>query len=163
PVYDALARRVNLLSNPSRVSGAGIRWLLRQGGEREPRKVLEQVPRWIRRGELTCYRAGDDYNHAFANLSLPLALGVRGKPPLPHGLRGRGHGSARLGGVDPARVPRGPERVPPLAAGEGEQPHRADDGARHPADLLRREESRGVRAHAPEPGPLAAAPGGMRF
>ncbi len=74
PVYDALARRVNWLSNPSRVSGADIRWLLREGGEREPRKVLEQFARWIRRGELTCYRTGYDYKQGFANIRVPMAI-----------------------------------------------------------------------------------------
>jgi pimeloyl-ACP methyl ester carboxylesterase len=74
PLYDALARRVNWLSNPSRVSGADIRWLLREGGEREPRKVLEQFARWIRRGELTCYRTGYDYKQGFANIAVPMAI-----------------------------------------------------------------------------------------
>jgi pimeloyl-ACP methyl ester carboxylesterase len=74
PLYDALARRVNWLSNPSRVSGADIRWLLREGGEREPRKVLEQFARWIRRGELTCYRTGYDYKQGFANIAIPMAI-----------------------------------------------------------------------------------------
>lgn len=74
PLYDALARRVNWLSNPSRVSGADIRWLLREGGEREPRKVLEQFARWIRRGEVVCYRSGYDYRRGFANISVPMAI-----------------------------------------------------------------------------------------
>ncbi len=74
PLYDALARRVNWLSNPSRVSGADIRWLLREGGEREPRKVLEQFARWIRRGELVCYRTGYDYRQGFTNISVPMAI-----------------------------------------------------------------------------------------
>ena len=74
PLYDALARRVNWLSNPSRVSGADIRWLLREGGEREPRKVIEQFARWIRRGELTCYRTGYDYKQGFVNIAVPMAI-----------------------------------------------------------------------------------------
>ena len=74
PLYDALARRVNWLSNPSRVSGADIRWLLREGGEREPRRVIEQFARWIRRGELTCYRTGFDYKQGFASIAIPMAI-----------------------------------------------------------------------------------------
>ena len=74
PLYDALARRVNWLSNPSRVSGADIRWLLREGGEREPRRVIEQFARWIRRGELTCYRTGFDYKQGFARIAIPMAI-----------------------------------------------------------------------------------------
>ncbi|HTS79633.1 MAG TPA: alpha/beta fold hydrolase [Myxococcaceae bacterium] len=74
PLYDALARRVNWLSNPSRVSGADIRWLLREGGEREPRRALEQFARWVRRGELVCYRTGYDYKQGFTNISVPMAI-----------------------------------------------------------------------------------------
>jgi len=74
PLYDALARRVNWLSNPSRVSGADIRWLLREGGEREPRRVLEQFARWVRRGELVCYRTGYDYKQGFGNIAVPMAI-----------------------------------------------------------------------------------------
>ena len=82
PVYDALARRVNWLSNPSRVSGADIRWLLREGGEREPRRVLEQFARWIRRGELTCYRTGYDYKQGFSNIAVPMAIIFGDMDPL---------------------------------------------------------------------------------
>ena len=46
----------------------------------------------------------------------------------------------RLGRVDPLGLPGGQERVPALAPGEGQQPHRADHGARHSADLLRHQE-----------------------
>src|SRR5262249_5688035 len=82
PAYDALARRVNLLRNPSPVSGPDIRWLLREGGEREPRKVLEQFAKWTRRGELTCYRTGYDYKQGFSNISIPMAIIFGDMDPL---------------------------------------------------------------------------------
>ena len=65
---------VNRLSNPSRVSGADIRWLLREGGEREPRPVLEQFARWIRKNELRCYRSGYDFKAGFERIRVPMAI-----------------------------------------------------------------------------------------
>ena len=74
PLYDELMRRVNWLSNPDRVAGKDIRWLLKEGGEREPRKVLEQFAKWIRRGELQCYRTGYDFKRGFAKIHIPMAI-----------------------------------------------------------------------------------------
>jgi len=82
PLYDAMARRVNWLSNPSRASGADLRWLLREGGEREPRKVIEQFARWIRGRELKCYRTGYDFKEGFANISVPMAIIFGDMDPL---------------------------------------------------------------------------------
>ena len=127
--------------NPERVSAEDIRWLLREGGEREPRKVVEQFARWIRRGEMRL---------------LPHRLRLQARlleDQDPDGDHLRRPGSARLGGLDPQRLPRREERVPALAPGEGQQPHRADDGARHPADLLRHQEPDRVRADAPRAAP----------
>src|SRR5262249_12936568 len=70
------------LSNPSRVSGAATRWLPREGGEGEPRKVIEQFARWIRRGELTCYRTGFDYKEGFGNIAIPMAIIFGDRDPL---------------------------------------------------------------------------------
>src|SRR5262249_34241224 len=64
---------------------------------------------------------------------------------------------ARLARLDARRLPFGEERVPVVAAGEGQQPHRADDGARYWADLLRHQEPRRVPADAPQPRPVVAA------
>lgn len=74
PLYDRLTRRLNRLSNPARVSAEDIRWLLREGGEREPRKVLEQFARWIRRGEMVCYRTGFDFKRGFSKIQIPMAI-----------------------------------------------------------------------------------------
>jgi pimeloyl-ACP methyl ester carboxylesterase len=74
PVLRALASRANWLTNPARVSAHDIRWLLREGGEREPRRVIEQFGRWIRRGELRCYRTGYDFKQGFRNIRIPMAI-----------------------------------------------------------------------------------------
>jgi len=36
--------------------------------------VLEQFARWVRRGELVCYRTGYDYKQGFGNISVPMAI-----------------------------------------------------------------------------------------
>jgi pimeloyl-ACP methyl ester carboxylesterase len=74
PLYDRLTRRLNRLSNPARVSAEDIRWLLREGGESEPRKVVEQFARWIRRGEMVCYRTGFDFKRGFSKIQIPMAI-----------------------------------------------------------------------------------------
>jgi pimeloyl-ACP methyl ester carboxylesterase len=74
PLYERLTRRLNRLINTERVSGEDIRWLLREGGEREPRKVLEQFARWIRRGEMVCYRTGYDFKRGFEKIEIPMAI-----------------------------------------------------------------------------------------
>lgn len=82
PVYDEVARRVNWLSNPARVRASDIRWLLREGGEREPRRVMEQFARWIRRGELVCYRTGYDFQRGFSKIQIPMAIIFGDRDPL---------------------------------------------------------------------------------
>jgi pimeloyl-ACP methyl ester carboxylesterase len=82
PLWDEFARRVNWLSNPQRVSAADIRWLLREGGEREPRKVIEQFAKWIRRGELRCYRTGYDFKRGFSKIRMPMAIIFGDMDPL---------------------------------------------------------------------------------
>jgi pimeloyl-ACP methyl ester carboxylesterase len=74
PLYQQLTTRLNRLINPERVSADDIRWLLREGGEREPRKVLEQFARWIRRGEMVCYRTGFDFKRGFGKIEVPMAI-----------------------------------------------------------------------------------------
>ncbi len=74
PWWGRVAAELNRLSNPQRVSGPDIRWLLREGGEREPRGVLEQFARWIRKNELRCYRSGYDFKKGFANIRVPTAI-----------------------------------------------------------------------------------------
>jgi len=73
-LYGKIATRVNRLSNSDRVSAEELRWLLREGGEREPRKVLEQFARWIRKGEMRCYRTGYDFKRGFSKIRVPMAI-----------------------------------------------------------------------------------------
>ncbi len=72
--YETLSRFVTLLANPSRVTAADIRWLLREGGEREPRGVVLEFARWIRHGELVCYRTGYDFKRNFPKITIPVAI-----------------------------------------------------------------------------------------
>jgi hypothetical protein len=44
------------------------------GGEKEPRRVIEQFARWIRNGEMKCYRTGFDYQAAFHRIEAPLVI-----------------------------------------------------------------------------------------
>lgn len=82
PLYKRLATAVNRLSNPARASAQDVRWLLREGGEREPRKVVEQFARWIRRGEMVCYRTGFDFKRGFSKISIPMAIIFGDMDPL---------------------------------------------------------------------------------
>lgn len=74
PWWGRVAAELNRLSNPQRVNGPDIRWLLREGGEREPRGVLAQFARWIRHNELRCYRSGYDFKKGFSNIRIPTAI-----------------------------------------------------------------------------------------
>jgi pimeloyl-ACP methyl ester carboxylesterase len=82
PLFRAITRRFNPLSNAEHVAADDIRWLLREGGEREPRKVVEQFLKWIRRGELTCYRTGYDFKRGFSKISVPMAIIFGDRDPL---------------------------------------------------------------------------------
>lgn len=72
--YELIARSVGSLLNPARVAAEDIRWLLSQGGEKEPRRVVEQFARWIRHDEMKCYRSGYDYKAHFRNIRIPMAI-----------------------------------------------------------------------------------------
>src|SRR5690606_26272053 len=73
-VWKPASRGFNLLSNPSRSEAERLRWLLRNGGEREPRRVLSQFARWIRHDEMKCYRTGYDFKEGYANIRIPTAI-----------------------------------------------------------------------------------------
>jgi hypothetical protein len=81
-LYSWIAAEVNWLSNPARVAAEDVRWLLREGGEREPRKVVEQFARWIRKGELVCYRTGYDFKRGFSKIDVPMAIIFGDRDPL---------------------------------------------------------------------------------
>ena len=72
--YELISRYVGSLLNPSRVTAEDFRWLLSQGGEKEPRRVMEQFARWIRNDEMKCYRTGYDYKAHFQDISIPMAI-----------------------------------------------------------------------------------------
>jgi pimeloyl-ACP methyl ester carboxylesterase len=72
--YERVARHIGSLLNPSRVTADDFRWLLSQGGEKEPRRVVEQFCRWIRNDEMKCYRTGYDYRASFRNIDVPMAI-----------------------------------------------------------------------------------------
>ncbi|MFN0061155.1 MAG: alpha/beta hydrolase [Myxococcaceae bacterium] len=81
-LLQGVAKRTAWLSNPERVHAQDVRWLLRQGGEPEPRKVVEQFARWIRRNEMKCYRTGYDFKAGFQNISIPTAIIFGDMDPL---------------------------------------------------------------------------------
>lgn len=72
--YRRFIDRFFLISNSQRVQSDDIRWLMREGGEREPRSVIDQFARWIRRGELVCYRTGYDFKRGFSKIKVPMAI-----------------------------------------------------------------------------------------
>jgi pimeloyl-ACP methyl ester carboxylesterase len=72
--YEGVGDRLPFLGNLRRVSSDDVQWLLREGGEREPRGVVHQFARWIRNDELVCYRTGFDFKSAFPRIRLPLAI-----------------------------------------------------------------------------------------
>lgn len=72
--WSRLARHHAFLANPAQMTLDEIRWLLREGGDREPRRVVAQLARWIRAGELKCYRTGYDFRAHFADIRVPMAV-----------------------------------------------------------------------------------------
>lgn len=82
PLFNYITTRVNRLSNPARASAQDVRWLLREGGEPEPRKVVEQFVRWIRGGEMVCYRTGFDFQRGFSKIRIPIAIIFGDMDPL---------------------------------------------------------------------------------
>lgn len=69
-----IAPYLTVLVNPERATVEDVRWLLREGSDREPRKVVEQFARWIRHDELKCYRTGYDFRRSFKKITIPLAV-----------------------------------------------------------------------------------------
>ena len=68
------ARGFKWLSNPTRTERERIHWLLRNGGEREPRAVVAQFARWVRRTEMKCYRTGYDFRQGYEKIRIPMAI-----------------------------------------------------------------------------------------
>jgi pimeloyl-ACP methyl ester carboxylesterase len=72
--WSRVARHHAFIANPAAMTLEEIRWLLREGGEREPRRVVAQLGRWIRGGELRCYRTGYDFRAHFGDIRIPMAI-----------------------------------------------------------------------------------------
>lgn len=82
PVLGFVANRINYLARWDRMQMETVRWLLKEGGEREPRKVIEQFARWIRNNEVVCYRTGYDFKRGFEKIKVPMAIIFGEKDPL---------------------------------------------------------------------------------
>lgn len=82
PVLGLIANRVTWLTRWDRMSMADVRWLLKEGGEKEPRKVVDQFLRWIRGQEVVCYRTGYDFQRGFHKLKVPMAIIFGDMDPL---------------------------------------------------------------------------------
>jgi len=72
--FRTLSAFLTILANPSRATSSDVRWLMRHGVEREPRRVIAEFARWIRNGELVCYRTGYDFARGFSRISIPMAI-----------------------------------------------------------------------------------------
>jgi pimeloyl-ACP methyl ester carboxylesterase len=73
-VWSRISTHHPFLANPAAITLEEVRWLLREGGEREPRKVVAQLGRWTREGELRCYRTGYDFRAHFNEIEIPMAI-----------------------------------------------------------------------------------------
>ncbi len=81
-VLSMIASRVNWLARQDRMAAPDLRWLLREAGEREPRKVAEQFLKWIRNDEVVCYRTGYDFKRGFSKIKVPMAIIFGDADPL---------------------------------------------------------------------------------
>jgi pimeloyl-ACP methyl ester carboxylesterase len=82
PLLGMVAQRMNYLTRWERMSMDDVRWLLKEGGEKEPRFVLEQFARWIRRNEIVCYRTDYDFKRGFSKIRVPMAIIFGDQDPL---------------------------------------------------------------------------------
>lgn len=73
-LYARLSPYGVFLFNPRHTGLDGVRWLLKQGTDREARGVIEQFARWIRNQEMVVYKTGYDIHKHFADVELPLAI-----------------------------------------------------------------------------------------
>jgi pimeloyl-ACP methyl ester carboxylesterase len=74
PQPRGLPLRNALLYQPRNVALSALRPLLREGANDEPRATAEQFGRWLRNGELVCYRIRHDVAAAFPRIQVPLAI-----------------------------------------------------------------------------------------
>ena len=71
---ERLPFRSPLLYQPRNVALGALRPLLKEGANDEPRRTAEQFARWLRRGELVCYRLRHDIAAAFPRIRVPVAI-----------------------------------------------------------------------------------------
>jgi pimeloyl-ACP methyl ester carboxylesterase len=81
-VLRLMRQRASWLTQWDRMSMADLRWLLKEGGEKEPRKVVDQFFRWIRGQEVVCYRTGYDFQRGFSKIHVPMAIIFGDMDPL---------------------------------------------------------------------------------
>ena len=74
PWLGMVRSRLNWLTRWDRMSMDNVRWLLKEGGEKEPRRVVDQFLRWIRAGEIVCYRTDYDFQRGFGKIRVPMAI-----------------------------------------------------------------------------------------
>jgi pimeloyl-ACP methyl ester carboxylesterase len=74
PVTRGIPLRNPLLYQPHNVALSALRPLLREGANDEPRATAQQFVRWVRRGELVCYRIRHDVAAAFPRIDIPIAI-----------------------------------------------------------------------------------------
>lgn len=82
PVLSLVANRITWLTRWDRMSMSDVRWLLKEGGEKEPRKVVDQFLRWIRGQEVVCYRTAYDFQRGFSKIKVPMAIIFGDMDPL---------------------------------------------------------------------------------
>jgi pimeloyl-ACP methyl ester carboxylesterase len=74
PLLGLVRSRINWLTRWDKMSMDNVRWLLKEGGEKEPRRVIDQFFRWIRNAEVVCYRTGYDFQRGFGKIRVPMAI-----------------------------------------------------------------------------------------
>jgi pimeloyl-ACP methyl ester carboxylesterase len=82
PMLGLIANRITWLTRWDRMSMADVRWLLKEGGEKEPRKVVDQFLKWIRGMEVVCYRTAYDLQRGFSKIRVPMAIIFGDQDPL---------------------------------------------------------------------------------
>ncbi len=82
PMLGLIANRITWLTRWDRMSMADVRWLLKEGGEKEPRKVVDQFLKWIRGMEVVCYRTAYDFQRGFSKIRVPMAIIFGDQDPL---------------------------------------------------------------------------------
>jgi hypothetical protein len=73
-LYTRLSPLGVVLFNPKHTALEGVEWILKRGTHKEPRGVVEQLARWIKRQEMVVYRTGYDIKKNFKRIKIPLAI-----------------------------------------------------------------------------------------